>query len=88
VTMDEEGGGVDRLGNNNLAPPLPSAQNMAATGNPQFAYNEGVTAAKEMLAKYKVPMPNQNVTEAEIRDYLAYFRWADANVPPQRGASK
>jgi len=45
-------------------------------------------AAKEMLAKYKVPMPNQNVTEAEIRDYLAYFRWADANVPPQRGASK
>jgi len=45
-------------------------------------------AARQMLAKYKVPMPNQNVTEAEIRDYLAYFRWADANVPPQRGASK
>ncbi len=50
VTMDEEGGGVDRLGNNNLAPPLPSAQTMAASGNPQFAYNEGVTAAKEMMA--------------------------------------
>jgi beta-N-acetylhexosaminidase len=50
VTMDEEGGGVDRLGNNNLAPPLPSAQTMAATGNPQVAYNEGVTAAKEMMA--------------------------------------
>ena len=50
VTMDEEGGGVDRLGNNNLAPPLPSAQSMAATGNPQYAYDKGVTAAKEMLA--------------------------------------
>jgi beta-N-acetylhexosaminidase len=50
VTMDEEGGGVDRLGNNDLAPPLPSAQAMAATGNPQYAYNKGVTAAKEMLA--------------------------------------
>ncbi|HKW19906.1 MAG TPA: glycoside hydrolase family 3 N-terminal domain-containing protein, partial [Ktedonobacterales bacterium] len=50
VTMDEEGGGVDRLGNNNLAPPLPSAQAMAATGNPRYAYNKGVEAAKEMLA--------------------------------------
>jgi beta-N-acetylhexosaminidase len=50
VTMDEEGGGVDRLGNNNLAPPLPSAQAMAATGNPQYAYDKGVVAAKEMLA--------------------------------------
>jgi beta-N-acetylhexosaminidase len=50
VTMDEEGGGVDRLGNNDLAPPLPSAQAMAATGNPQYAYDKGVAAAKEMLA--------------------------------------
>jgi beta-N-acetylhexosaminidase len=50
VTMDEEGGGVDRLGNNNLAPPLPSAQAMAATGSPQYAYDKGVAAAKEMLA--------------------------------------
>lgn len=50
VTMDEEGGGVDRLGNNNLAPPLPSAQAMAATGNPKYAYDKGVAAAKEMLA--------------------------------------
>lgn len=50
VSMDEEGGGVDRLGFNKLAPPLPAAQDLAATGNPQAAYNAGVTAAQEMLA--------------------------------------
>jgi beta-N-acetylhexosaminidase len=50
VTMDEEGGGVDRLGFNKLAPPLPSAQELAASGNPKVAYNAGVTAAQEMTA--------------------------------------
>ncbi len=50
VSMDEEGGGVDRLGFNNLAPPIPSAENMAATGDPKAVYNEGVTAAQEMMA--------------------------------------
>lgn len=39
--------------------------------------------AKEMLAKYKVPMPNQGLSDAEVKDYLAYFKWADANVQPQ-----
>jgi len=39
--------------------------------------------AKQLLDKYKVPMPNQNLTEAEIGEYLAYFKWADANVRPQ-----
>jgi nitrite reductase (NO-forming) len=39
--------------------------------------------AKAMLDKYKVPMPNQNATDAEIREYLEYFKWADANVTPQ-----
>ena len=38
---------------------------------------------KELLAKYRIPMPNQNSTEEEIREYLAYFKWADANVVPQ-----
>jgi nitrite reductase (NO-forming) len=38
---------------------------------------------KEMLAKYKIPMPNQNVTDAEIREYLEYFKWADANLQPR-----
>jgi nitrite reductase (NO-forming) len=40
-------------------------------------------AAKQMLDKYKVPMPNQNLTDAEIREYLAYFKWADASLRPQ-----
>jgi nitrite reductase (NO-forming) len=39
--------------------------------------------AKEMLAKYKVPMPNQNLTDDEIRQYFEYFKWVDANLRPQ-----
>ncbi len=35
--------------------------------------------AKAMLAKYKnIPMPNQSLTDAEIRQYLKYFEWIDA----------
>jgi nitrite reductase (NO-forming) len=40
-------------------------------------------AAKQMLDKYKVPMPNQGLSDAEIREYLAYFKWADQNIRPQ-----
>ncbi|HEX6541855.1 MAG TPA: glycoside hydrolase family 3 N-terminal domain-containing protein [Ktedonobacterales bacterium] len=50
VSMDEEGGGVDRLGQLGLDAPLPAAQDLAASGNPQVAYNAGVTAANEMKA--------------------------------------
>jgi len=39
--------------------------------------------AKSMLDKYKVPMPNQNLSDEEIRQYVAYFKWADANLRPQ-----
>ena len=39
--------------------------------------------AKEMLARYKVPMPNQNLSDEEIREYIAYFKWADTNLRPQ-----
>jgi nitrite reductase (NO-forming) len=28
-------------------------------------------------------MPNQNLSDQEIREFVAYFRWADANVRPQ-----
>ena len=35
--------------------------------------------AKAMLKEYNnLPMPNQNLTEAEIRQYLKYFEWIDA----------
>ncbi len=40
-------------------------------------------AAKQMLDKYKIPMPNQGLNDADIREYVAYFKWADANVRPQ-----
>ena len=50
ISMDEEGGEVDRLGFLNLDPPLPSAQFLASTGNPRMAYDAGVTAAREMTA--------------------------------------
>ena len=35
--------------------------------------------AKAMLNQYKVPMPNQNLSDAEIREYIKYFHWADEN---------
>jgi nitrite reductase (NO-forming) len=39
--------------------------------------------AKAMLDKYKVPMPNQNLSDAEIAEYTSYFHWADTNLRPQ-----
>ena len=36
--------------------------------------------AKAMLDKWKIPMPNQGLCDAEIKQYLAYFKWADTNV--------
>jgi nitrite reductase (NO-forming) len=36
--------------------------------------------AKKLLEKYKVPMPNQNMTPQAIKEVIAYFQWADANV--------
>lgn len=41
------------------------------------------TTAKQLLAKYKIPMPNQNASDEEIREYIAYFKWVDANLQPQ-----
>ncbi|HZY15716.1 MAG TPA: multicopper oxidase domain-containing protein [Ramlibacter sp.] len=39
--------------------------------------------AKAMLEKWKLPMPNQGLSDQEIKDYIAYFKWADANLQPQ-----
>lgn len=36
--------------------------------------------AIQLLEKYRVPMPNQNLGDEEIAQYLAYFRWADENL--------
>src|SRR5262245_8106482 len=46
--------------------------------------------AKAMLKEYNnLPMPNQSLTDAEIREYLKYFEWVDAqpagSVKPHAG---
>jgi len=40
-------------------------------------------AAKGLLDKFKIPMPNQGLNDDEIKQFFAYFKWADANVQPQ-----
>jgi nitrite reductase (NO-forming) len=45
---------------------------------------QGDPDVKAMLDKYKVPMPNQNLSDQEIKEYIAYFKWADGNLQPQR----
>jgi nitrite reductase (NO-forming) len=38
--------------------------------------------AKKLLKEYNnIPMPNQNMTDAEIRQYLKYFKWVDEQGP-------
>lgn len=49
VTMDEEGGGVDRLGLYHFAPTLPAPQDTANTGDPRQAYQAGARSARQML---------------------------------------
>jgi beta-N-acetylhexosaminidase len=48
ITMDEEGGNVDRLGDMGFASRLPSAHSLGASGNPQNAYNAGSRAANSL----------------------------------------
>ncbi|HEX7034880.1 MAG TPA: multicopper oxidase domain-containing protein [Pseudomonadales bacterium] len=38
--------------------------------------------AKALLEQWKVPMPNQHLTDEEIANYIRYFHWADENVKP------
>jgi nitrite reductase (NO-forming) len=39
--------------------------------------------AKAMLEKHKVPMPNQGLDAGQIREFVAYFKWADTNLQPK-----
>jgi nitrite reductase (NO-forming) len=39
--------------------------------------------AKAMLEQWKIPMPNQGLSDDEIKQYLAYFKWADQNLRPK-----
>jgi nitrite reductase (NO-forming) len=37
--------------------------------------------AKAMLKEYNnIPMPNQNLTSAEVQQYLKYFHWVDSQA--------
>jgi nitrite reductase (NO-forming) len=49
------------------------------------------TDAKAMLKEFGgLPMPNQNLSDAEVRQYIKYFKWADerphAGMPPEAKA--
>jgi nitrite reductase (NO-forming) len=46
---------------------------------------ESDAAAKALLDKYKVPMPNQNLSDQEIKQYLKYFHFFDQ---PAKGGKK
>jgi beta-N-acetylhexosaminidase len=48
VSMDEEGGVVDRLSTSNFDPPLPAAADLAASGTLSTAEQAGAAAAHEM----------------------------------------
>jgi nitrite reductase (NO-forming) len=39
--------------------------------------------AKALREQFPVPMPNQNLTDTEIGQYIRYFHWADTNTKPQ-----
>ena len=32
-------------------------------------------------------MPNQGLTDEEVKQYIAYFKWVDAHLQPKEGAS-
>jgi len=43
--------------------------------------------AKALLDRWKVPMPNQGLSDEEIKGYIEYFKWADANIQPSTTAT-
>jgi beta-N-acetylhexosaminidase len=76
VTMDEEGGGVDRLGLYGFAPPLPSPEDTARTGNPQNAYAAAARGAKQMLSfginTNLAPLADVRLTDGSILSTRMY----------------
>jgi nitrite reductase (NO-forming) len=42
--------------------------------------------AKAMLKEFgNIPMPNQSLSDAEIKQYIKYFRWIDAQSAAAAG---
>lgn len=62
------------------APMMHSMDFHAAMVSPQDKYRSiapGQTIEFEFTSNY-LPMPNQNLSDAEIRQSIRYFKWADA----------
>lgn len=38
---------------------------------------------KQLLAQWKLPMPNQNLSDQEVKQFVAYLSWADQNLQPR-----
>jgi nitrite reductase (NO-forming) len=65
-------GVTERRGEKWITSWLHSPENMLA----------GDDTAKALLPRFKIPMPNQNLTDTDIGRLLKYFRWAGKNPPP------
>jgi mono/diheme cytochrome c family protein len=70
----------------------PALGDVLSRRSPEFVMNmilnpEGMLAehpeARKLLAEYMTPMANQNLTEAEARSILEYFRTLEAPAAPQ-----
>lgn len=70
VTVDEEGGCVDRL--NKIYPPRPGEPEIGATGSTKYAYQQGAKTAQDMTALgFNVNLaPDVDVKLVEGRDLL------------------
>lgn len=44
--------------------------------------------AKALLEKWKIAMPNQGLSDEEIKHYIQYFKWADQNLVAKIGAAQ
>lgn len=44
--------------------------------------------AKAMLKEFGVPMPNQELGDAEVKQYIKYFHWIDEQAMQHQAAGK
>ncbi|MFI5272425.1 MAG: glycoside hydrolase family 3 N-terminal domain-containing protein [Ktedonobacterales bacterium] len=80
VSIDEEGGVVDRLGALGFDPPLPAAQDLTASGNPHNAYVAGAQAAAELRA-LGINLNLAPVADVRTNPYAVEFTRIFGNSP-------
>jgi nitrite reductase (NO-forming) len=45
--------------------------------------------AQALLKEYNnIPMPNQNLSDAEVQQYIRYFHWIDEESPRAQGGKQ